>query len=451
MNNDIKKVLLFDWKQINTIYRKTIKLTPEATWVFLGQAGTAVAGLLGIKLLTHFLEPSEFGKLALANTIIALIGTNFFGPFGQGLSRFWAISRERGSLDVFYAVSNRLIKYISLAAILTTIISALILTTLKDINWTVLIILSSVIGIISGIYSLRVGIFTAARYRKRTAFLEIINTLLKPLIATVLIILTISNVNITLLGYLLAALLTVFIVEYLYIKTVYNTSSYRSESYPNNSLSQGLGKEILSFSWPFLVWGIFGWIHMSCDRWALQTFYGSEVLGAFAVVSQLAIYPLAFGSGFLSTLFMPIVFQKAGDLSQANLKAANRILFVMMSLYIVGAIVLVGLFSISHQFLVLLISNNRFVKYSYLLPLLTLSWAFFYLGQVLVSFGLLANRSANYILPKVVVSIIALFTTFYFSANIGPIGVAIGLLVSGIIYSLWCGLIALRIIRFKYC
>ena len=68
---------------MNIPWNKLFKLTPEAIWVFVGQAGTAAAGLFGIKLLTHVLSPDEFGRLALANTIVALIGTNIFGPLDR--------------------------------------------------------------------------------------------------------------------------------------------------------------------------------------------------------------------------------------------------------------------------------------------------------------------------------------------------------------------------------
>ena len=62
----MRRLNRYDLKQ------RIIKLTPEALWVCIGPVGTAIAGLLGIKLLTYVLEPSEFGKLALANTIIEL-------------------------------------------------------------------------------------------------------------------------------------------------------------------------------------------------------------------------------------------------------------------------------------------------------------------------------------------------------------------------------------------
>ena len=67
--------------------------------MFVEHAGTVLVGLLGVKLLTNILGPSQFGKLSLANTVVSLISTNLlFGPLGQGLMRFWAISKNKGDL-----------------------------------------------------------------------------------------------------------------------------------------------------------------------------------------------------------------------------------------------------------------------------------------------------------------------------------------------------------------
>ena len=70
--------------------------------MFMGQIGTGIAGLVGVKVLTNVLGPSEFGRLALANSIVMLISTIFlFGPLSQGLMRFWSICRDRGELEAF--------------------------------------------------------------------------------------------------------------------------------------------------------------------------------------------------------------------------------------------------------------------------------------------------------------------------------------------------------------
>ena len=428
---------------------RILKLTPEASWVFIGQVGTAIAGLVGIKLLTHILDSSEFGRLALANTIVALIGTSFFGQFAQGLMRFWAISKDRGNLKEFYAVSNCFAKYISLVAFLiTAMISILIICIAHKFDWTILVILSLAIGVIMGNFNLMMNVFRAARQRRRVAILNTSNAFLRPMIATLVVILIIAKANIALLGYLLAVLFVFLVTQRIYSQMVSEIYLHHLKPKSRVLLFEGLSKEILSYSLPFLVWGIFGWIHISCDRWSLQTFYGSEVVGAFAVVSLLSMYPLIVGSGFLSSLFIPIAFQKGGDLSQSHkVASANKTLIAMTGIYVIGAIVLIGFFAVFHQSLVLLISNISFIRFSHLLPWLTLAWAFFYLGQMFCSFGLLANQPRIYIMPKLVSSVVAISSTFYLSFKIGPVGVVLGLVLAGFIYALWCGIAVLRLVR----
>ena len=428
------------------------RLSKESFWVLVGQAGTALAGLIGVKLLTHVLDPSEYGKLALANTIASLIGTNLFGPIGQGLGRYWSISKDRGNLDVFYAISDRLARYASLLALLMCIIGFLLFISIsRKTNWAVLVILALIIGIISGNISMKIEIFTAARQRKRTALLNTSNSFLRPFIATIIIIFTIQKAEIALSGYLLASFIVFFATRQLYLKNVSRVFVSRIESFDlkiKKVFFEGLGKEIFVYSLPFLIWGIFSWIHVSCARWALQAFHGPKVVGAFAVVSLLATYPVSFGAGFLNTLLSPIAFQKAGDLTNLQkVSSANKILLIMTGLYAVLVVILIGLFTIFHQPLILLISNIHFARFSYLLPWLTLAWALFCFGQVTTSFGLLANRPQSYIKPKIISAIIAGASTFYLSKEIGPNGVVIGLGIAGFVYALWCGIIALKTLK----
>jgi len=431
---------------MNIPWNKLFKLTPEATWVFVGQAGTAAAGLFGIKLLTHVLNPDEFGRLALANTIVALVGTNIFGPLGAGVKRFWPISKDRGNLDVFYSVSNRYARYAIYIVLSLSVISTPFLL-LKGVKWAVLVALSLIVGAVTGWLGLRISVFTAARKRKQIALLNIGNAFLRPVIAVGLIVLIAADASWAMIGYLSASFLILLVAERLYRHAVSETASSTTEPDKAGFSSKSLGKEILLFSWPFLVWGIFGWVYMSSDRWALQTFYGAEVVGAFAVVSQLAVYPLIFGSTFLSTLFTPIAFQRVGDFTNRhNIISANKMLGVMTGVYILGSVILISLFFLFHHSLVLLISNTQYAKFSFLLPWLTVAWGLFYLGQVLSTFGMLANNSKIYIMPKLVSAVVAGVGTFYLASKIGPVGIVWGLATAGFVYALWCTIIAWKVV-----
>ena len=79
------------------------KVGSEAVWVFGGQVGVALGGLLSVKILTHLLSPYEYGRFSIANTVIVLISANLFGPLGQGMMRHWSIVQDRRALTSFYA------------------------------------------------------------------------------------------------------------------------------------------------------------------------------------------------------------------------------------------------------------------------------------------------------------------------------------------------------------
>lgn len=426
---------------------KLWNLSPEVLWVFVGQAGTAIAGLLGVKMLTNVLGPGEFGMLALANTVVALISTNIlFGPLGQGLMRNWSISRERGDMWAFYSVSSRYGRYAIGVGIAVGIGLSAGAMFIKGKDWAALLAISMATGVALGWLSLRISIFTAARQRRWVALLNIGNALLKPIVAASLALLIAVRASCAMAGYLLATLGVASLSQLLHRRIASDTIS---PAFIQGSSESSIGKDILSFSWPFAVWGIFGWIHMSCDRWALQAFHGVGLVGAFAVASQLATFPLILGSGFLTKLFAPIAFQRAGDLSdRKNIASANKLLGVMTGVYILGVVCLATLFSLFHYPLVLLISNIQFAEFSFLLPWLTVAWGLFYLGQILSNFGMLANRPQSYIMPKLVSAMLAGISTFYLSARIGPVGVVFGLGAAGLVYALWCFIIATKLVDY---
>lgn len=415
----------------------------EAAWIIIGQAGTAVAGILGIKFLTNVLGPAEFGKLAIANTLVALISTNFlFGPFSVGIMRFWAISKSKGSLKGFYAVSKQLMRQIIVISTAVSIVLTLFTIFFKDMEWAALFAVSTGAGIVGGWLGLRLAVFTAARKRPLVACLNIGNAFSRPLIGACIVLLISVSAFWAMAGYLVAAILLVLVAEYFYVNIVSSTSTSTSDKIT----APDIKKNIISFSWPFAIWGSFGWLHLSCDKWALQSFHGPEIVGVFAVVSQLAVYPLIFGSGFLSTLIVPVAYERAGGLTQyQKLMSAYRLLAFIAIAYLAGLFLLMWFFFIFHHNLILLISNIKFAEFSFLLPWVTGAWGLFYLGQVLSNFGMLANKTSVYIAPKIVAAIIAGISTFYLSARYGISGVVWGIALAGFVYAFWCLVVAIKL------
>ena len=411
-------------------------------WVLVGQTGNALGILLGMKILTQYLNPFEFGRLSIGNTVILLISNSLFGPLGHGFMRFWSISHDRGQVEEFVFTANRYGGWLLFFVLAGSFVFCFVT---RWFGRQDLVAVALIVGALGGYFGLRLAVLLGARKRRIVALINVGTAVSKPLSATLLVIVFVANADFAMWGYLMAASATLLVVEHYYRKVIKEDLKSSSNNRGNGVKTGEMGQEILAFSWPFCAWGIFVWIHQSCDRWSLLAFHGADVVGAFSVVALLAAYPLMFSSGFLLNLFMPVAYERAGGLSShGDLQSAYKFILVMVAVYTLGAVVLIGFFAFFHETIVLLMSNAEYVKFSYLLPILTLSWAFFYLGEALAAFGLIAKKPEMYVLPKILSATIAAVGTFFLSSEIGVPGVVWALGISGLFYAVWCAIIAFR-------
>jgi len=422
------------------------RLTAEALWVMAQQAGAVVAAFIGVKLLTRLLGPAEFGNLAVDNTIMSFVGTTAFGAFGQGLLRFHSVCSDQGQLRSFYALGHRLTVTLGLATFALVALAMALSWIVGQRGHVPSIAASSLAGLFAGLLGLKTTVFLASRQRKTVALLSVADALLRPLVASLLILAIAPKSLTALCGYCVATLAVFCLAELLYHREAGLAKGDPANKARDDADVGFLWKEMWAYSWPFVVWAGAGWVHLSCDRWVLRAFYGPAVVGAFAVVSQLSVFPLTFGSGFLTSLFGPIAFQRAGDLKgEGNLAGASRVLVLTTAIYVVGLAALVGIFAACHDWLVLLVSNESFLAYAYLLPWMTLAWGLFYLGQILVQWGFLVRKTASYIMPKCCAACIALVLSIALAPQKGPAGIVWALGAAGLVYAVWCGYIAVKV------
>jgi O-antigen/teichoic acid export membrane protein len=436
---------------IKMIRKRFFKAGTEAVWVFGGQLGVAAGSLLGIKVLTHILTPYEYGRFTIASTIALMVGIIFFSPLGQGLMRYWAIARDRGRLDAFARVANGFLAALMGLIALMMILAPAVLMMTPWKTWGLLSGLCILAGGIAGVGNVRIFVLTAVRKRKQVAIIHTVAALAKPFLGAVVAGMFVYTAEAVVAGYLFAA-----VALYFFIERIHGTIVSAEQNITDNRQTPSLepvgpmGKEILAFARPFFLWGIFSWMHQFCDRWSLMAFHGADVVGAFAVIGQLALYPLIFGANFLSTYFTPIAYEQAGDPTPVkSLKSANRVLYTMTGIYMAGAAGLIVVFAVCHDRIVHLVSNSQYAVYSYLLPWLTLAWALYYLGQMLSNFGLLVNRPGIYMGPVLVSAITSAIMTFGLSAAFGPPGVVAGLAVAGGVYAIWCLIIWFQLFKHR--
>lgn len=428
-----------------TSFRR-FRFSTEARWVFIGHAGTALGGIAGIKLLTGVLDPMEFGRLSLAQTLILLVSANLFGPLGQGFMRYWSVARERNLIPAFDYLCRRFSFILLLCASGFAILLFWPIHRIWGLGWSMLVTLSIPVGALTGWAAIRISVLMAARKREAVALFNTVVAFSKPLLGAAAAAFVFSSASAVLVAYLLVLLASAAWANRILRGVLAEYTDAPPPRRQKDASSRGLKREVLSFSFPFFAWSVFNWLHQYCDRWALQSFQGSDVVGAFSVISFLAVYPLVFGSGFLSTLVLPIAYDRAESPENGEgIKSAQKLLSLTVAGFAGGTLLLVGIFSLCHQWLVHVISNSEYARFSHLLPGLTAAWGAYYMGQMLSGFGLLWNRPALYILPKAVSGLLAAAATFGLAAVRGPVGVVWGIGLAGTVYCLWLLRIAWRL------
>ena len=71
------------------------KATKEISSISLGYSFTAIGGLLGVRILTAYLTPSQYGELALGITMGGFFYSVLIGPLTNGITRFFSIAKEK--------------------------------------------------------------------------------------------------------------------------------------------------------------------------------------------------------------------------------------------------------------------------------------------------------------------------------------------------------------------
>ena len=416
----------------------------EAAWVVVGQMVAMLGGIVGVKLLTVMLPQAEYGMVALGTTIVGLATVLVFGPLGQGLLRFWSTCRAEGRLPELYRLARNWGVVLGGATLGLAVAGAIVVGASYGWRWAWVVALSCLAATAAGWVSLRQALLLAAQRQRDVAILQAGLAVFRGLLAAALVVLFARRAEWALSGQIVAAGIMLVIGEWSFRKLV-ASDALRGTGLVVPSPGR-LPAEVKSYAWPFAVWGLFGWIHSSGDRWILQAYEGRAVVAGYSVVSQLALFPLVAISGVLFTFGLPIAFARrhAPGPTEQTRNAARRILWWLVIAYVVLATVTVLIYAVGHAWIVRLVSDAPYVPMSSLLPGLTVAWGLFYLGQMLSQFGMLDLASAQYIPAKIGAAGLLAGSGIPLCAWFGPSGLLWAVAIAGAAYAGWCGVLAWR-------
>lgn len=428
--------------KITTIIRspRFRRLFKEGIWIAFGQAMAMLGLLVGVRLLTELLDPAAYGELALGMTLAILVNQIIFGPLGGGVMRFYAPAAEHGDLGSYLSAVRRLVWSATAVTVLMMVMAIVGLLVAGRTEWIAIAVAALIFATLSGNNSILSGIQNAARQRSIVALHLGMESWARFLIAAGFMLWFGANSAVAMAGYAVAALM-VLGSQYVFFRKIKSSSgSAIAEK------EQTWREQIWKFSWPISIFGIFTWLQLVSDRWALGHFSTTQEVGLYAVLFQLGYYPMSIASGMAMQLLVPIVYQRAGDASDsqrnANVSSLNwRITWIILS--ITGTIFLMA-FAFHTQIFRLLVAKE-YMPVSYLLPWMLLAGGVFAAAQT-VALNLMSQLKTQAMMTvKITTALLGVALNCVGAYWFGTLGIVIASILFAVLFFAWVTLLSARI------
>jgi len=350
---------------------KIFKAAKEISWITLGQFLTIICGLFGIRILTNYLTPSQYGDLSLGLSLGVFINTVFMGPISNGASRFFSAAKlEDDSRNYFKAVFNIIFKVFVFVLIFSILLIA-IFYFLGYQKWINLIIASLCFGCFYSLNNILNNIQNASRKRYVVAIHKSLMTFFRFLFAFLLIKLLGDATDNAMYGQALGMII-VLLSQLFFLRKLLDESRIGNIQ---KKLTYYWQSKIIKYSWPFATWGILSWAVNSIDRWALHFYSSPETVGLYAVIYQVGYYPISILISLLTNYLEPIYFQKAGDGDDSNkLLSTYRLAMRINFIFIIFLAFLVLIGFCFHKTIFSILLDQRYHSVSYFLgPMMLIS------------------------------------------------------------------------------
>jgi O-antigen/teichoic acid export membrane protein len=409
-------------------------LRSEIIWVLVGQALVLSGGFIGIKVLTSILGPARFGQLALGLTIAGFLHMFVYGPIEQVVLRFVSVCNERKELTPFFSLIRGTHQSVGIMLLVLIALISVMTGAFVGREWACVVGVSSLLGIVSGVNATFSSIQSALRQRKVVALHQGADVWLRVVLAICALYFFSNTAFIALLGFLCGTILIVvsqqcFVMRHGLIKAAWSGAK------PDKAQCESLRQELFRYGKPFLLFGLFGIVTSYADRWIILGFSGEAAVGGYAAIYQIANAPIAVFAGATNQLMVPVIFERAGSVQTiAQASSSSRLLYQTCLLYGAGMFMITGIAYLLGEQIVTFVTTAEFATYHSLLWVLTLSLALSSIGQLLVMKGLSYKRTQNYIIPKLLQTVVFLAFACVLLIMMGLQGVAWALCIASAIY-----------------
>ncbi len=400
--------------------------------VIAGQLIVAGTGLATVRILTEYLQPTEYGMLTLSITFTLMANQVIFGPLSAGLTRFFSAADELVESEAIIKAAYTLSIYAVAILIGMATIAVAVLAMIGSYRWATLIGLAVIYSITLGFYSFNNGILLAKNEQKKLTIFQCFEPLARLVFAFLLIYFFNLTAEMALTGFLLGALIIVFI-QIMQIKDnhVFNNNV-------DSEIKVKWREKILRYGAPYATWGIFTTINLASDRWVLHWTQSQEQVGLYSALYQIGYLPMIMLVSIFSQLITPYLYKTAGDgTDSARLLEVYPVInkAVAACLFATLIISIFGFFY--HEIIYAQFVSKEYAKISIYLPHMILAAGIFASAQV-KSLRLHSSASTVQLIPiKVGIALIGIILNIILGSQYGVFGIVIAQLLTSITYLTW--------------
>ncbi len=419
-------------------FERLYRLVKEATWIAVGQILSVCGSLLLVGVLTEYLDPRQFGQLALALTVAGLINQVVMGGIGVGISRYYSIANEKDDLSQYMVDSGLVLIYGTIVVIIIGIALISGLWSLGYTEWIGLSIAALIFSVLAGYNNAINGIQNAARQRICVAFHSVLDSWLKIGLAIVFMQWLGKSSIVIVIGYSLSLIL-IMVSQCFFLRRNF---VFKINTNENNSV---WSKKMLLYSLPFATWGVFAWMQQASDRWALQTYASTIEVGQYTVLFQLGYTPIAMITGLVMSFLGPILYNQSGDATDPLRNTyVHRFTWKLTQFALMMTMVAFFLALALHDWLFSFLVSIQYREISYLLPWVILAGGFFAAGQALTLKLMSEMKATAMTTAKISTALFGVVCNFIGAAFAGLHGVVGGLIFFSIIYLVWMSFLAIK-------
>ena len=420
------------------------RLGREFLWIASGQAAATLGALVGIRLLTAVLPLDIYGELALGMTLVILVNQIVFTPPAVAGLRFFAAAREAYELANFLAALRRLLAKATGVVLILALGTCLVLLLTGHVHWLWLGIAAFGFALLFGYNAVLDNIQNAALQRPVVAWHQALASWGRFLAAAGMVLWLGATSTMAMLGYVLATVLVLLSQCWFFRRTLLPTNSRVSHG---TAATRHWEAQMLAYSWPFAMSGVFTWAQIASDRWALQVFASTREVGLYAALYQLGYYPITILTGLMMQLVMPILFQRAGNASDAARMLEVHTLtrrLTMTTLLLTGAATWLAF--VLHRVVFTWLVAPEYRAISWLLPGMVLAGGLFATGQCAIISLLSSTETRSLLALKIVTASVGVLLNMWGAAQWGVMGVVGAGVMFSTVYMLW----TLHLVRSQY-